>query len=237
MRRRNAIIGILTLVLLGILASALWPEPPEPVYKDRKLSEYIKGAAKRGVFLNSDLHAIEAIGTNGIPFYLQWIRYRPGVLKRAEIQLAVKSRKWFHVKWPASDAGAMRAWYAHFALAQLGERAAPAIPQFLAFVTNSPPRLSKAAVLPSDGSAAVEGLANIGPPALPAYLSLLTNADPQVRAFAIGQSERFHINNSVISQLRSSLEDPDGRVRLSATNALRAYDANSGGPISSPQLR
>jgi HEAT repeat protein len=130
----------------------------------------------------------------------------------------------------------MRAWYAHFALAQLGERAAPAIPQFLAFVTNSPPRLSKVAVLPSDGSAAVEGLANIGPIALPAYMSLLTNADPQVRAFAIAQSQRFHINNSVILQLKNSLEDPDGRVRVSATNALRLYDQNIGRPSFTPYL-
>src|SRR4051794_19680388 len=175
-RRRKIIIGLLALVLCGVVAAVLWPEKPEPVYEGSKLSKCIMDAAKRGRFATADLHAIEAIGTNGIPNYLQWIRYRPGVLKKAEIRLAVKSRDWLHITWIA-DRGGLRAWYAFLALGQLGERAAPAIPQFIACITNSAPPFLSLPRLPSDAAAAVEGLANIGSPALPAYLSLLTDAD------------------------------------------------------------
>src|SRR5215212_4893803 len=110
MPRRKVILGMLALVPCGILAVLFWPEKPEPVYEGRKLSQWVQGTARKGMFTRPDPNPIEVIGTNGIPYYLQWIRYRPGILKKAELQLAAKSRKWFHFKWTAGDTGAMRAW-------------------------------------------------------------------------------------------------------------------------------
>ena len=43
MRRWKRIFGILTLVACGVLAVVFWPEKPEPVYKGKKLSEWMVG--------------------------------------------------------------------------------------------------------------------------------------------------------------------------------------------------
>src|SRR4051812_6257679 len=90
-KRRKAIVGILALVLCGLLAVVFWPEKPEPVYKGRKLSEWmISLGMSQELFINRE--AIREIGTNGIPFYLEWSRFeRNGfgeVLHKAMVKLA-----------------------------------------------------------------------------------------------------------------------------------------------------
>src|SRR3954468_3281451 len=96
MRRRKIILGILALVLCGILAAALWPEPSEPVYKGRKLSEWLmephKSIGCRGGGWPVEVkNAISAVGANGIPFYLEWVAYEPGPFVTAKIQIAKKA--------------------------------------------------------------------------------------------------------------------------------------------------
>jgi hypothetical protein len=74
MRRRKVIIGILALVACGILAAAFCPEKPEPVYKGKKLSEWVQvlcetNASSRPVATRNEAQeAIVAFGTNAIPF-------------------------------------------------------------------------------------------------------------------------------------------------------------------------
>jgi hypothetical protein len=70
MNRRKVIVGFLALVICGAVAVVFWPEKPEPRYEGRKLSEWIQGAARQGRFASPDLYAVQAIGTNGIPYYL-----------------------------------------------------------------------------------------------------------------------------------------------------------------------
>src|SRR3954471_20749245 len=73
-RSRKVIIGILAFVVVAVLAAAFWPEKPEPVYKGKKLSEcVISTGTSPELFVNRE--ALREIGTNGIPFYLKWIRY------------------------------------------------------------------------------------------------------------------------------------------------------------------
>src|SRR3954447_21980914 len=73
-RRRKIITGILALVLTGVVAVVFWPEESEPVYKGKKLSEWVISAGTSPAsFFNRE--ALREIGTNGIPFYLKWIRY------------------------------------------------------------------------------------------------------------------------------------------------------------------
>src|SRR4051812_14802182 len=74
MRRRKIIIGILALVVVEVLAVVFWPEESEPVYKGKKLSEWvIRTGTSPELFFNRE--ALREIGTNGIPFHLKWIRY------------------------------------------------------------------------------------------------------------------------------------------------------------------
>src|SRR3954464_4861553 len=109
-RRRKIIIGILALVLCGVLAAVFWPEKPEPVYKGRKLSEWVvdartnRVAADRGEFNE----VFQAVGITGLPYYLQWIDYKPSLPKRLQLRFAAKVRQWFGFRWTPENEGAYR---------------------------------------------------------------------------------------------------------------------------------
>src|SRR3954464_13412647 len=98
MRRRKVIIGILALVLCGVLAVVFWPEAerPEPIYNGRKLSQWAQSFGTNGAQREA---AIRAIGTNGISFYLEWVSYKPSLLKRARIEIAARTRSWLPFEW------------------------------------------------------------------------------------------------------------------------------------------
>src|SRR3954467_12452352 len=137
MRRRKLIIGILALVLCVVLAFVFWPEKPEPVYKGRKLSEWVMGVKTFAGSSEARL-ALQSIGTNGIPYYLEWIRYKPSIARRAQFRLADYAHRWLGSQWVPVDRKVDRARGAAHALIMLGERAELAIPQYVAFITNNP---------------------------------------------------------------------------------------------------
>jgi hypothetical protein len=146
--------------------------------------------------------------------------YEPSLLKRVQFHLVERSNNWLPLNGPDEDTKLRRAWVAYRQLAELREKAEPAIPRFLAYVTNSPSRSSRAYFLPKDPGFAIAGLVDIGPPAVPAFLSLMTNQDPVVRAFAIASARILHGNTMVGAQIRGSLLDKDVNVRRAATNAM-----------------
>ena len=224
MRRRKVIIGILALLLCGVLAWMFWPEKemPEPVYKGKKLSEWIDA----GIMTPENYAAVMSIGTNGIPCYLQWIRYEPDIATRAQSWVTEYGRRWLGLKWVPPDPRFIRALSALQELQALGAKAEPAIPLLVASATNrpawppSPFSLNKA-------TSSYWGLAQIGQAAVPAFLSLMTNQDPRVRASAVATS--VHIRKpSIIAQALTSLHDPDYRVRCEATNVTKRYIPNFG---------
>src|ERR1051325_11479933 len=186
MNRRKVIFGVLALVVCGVLAVVFWPEKPEPVYVGKKLSQWvlaqysiIEGTAEEAQFHE----AIQKVGTNGIPFYLEWISYEPGLLKKAELKLAAVAQSRMHLKWYPRDHKHDRGTLAIGALQDLGERATPAIPQLLACVTR-PPDIQNL----DRPRTAIMLLGGMGTPGTAAYLSLVTNKDARVRALAIAQS-------------------------------------------------
>src|SRR4051794_29529922 len=109
MRRRRVIMGILAVVVIAVLVMAIWPEKPEPVYKGRKLSEWVRvlfeaNASPRPIATrNGPQEAIVAFGTNAIPFYLEWLDYKPGLLKRVQFHLVEMSNNWLPFKGPDDD--------------------------------------------------------------------------------------------------------------------------------------
>jgi hypothetical protein len=232
MSRRKIILGLLALVLCGLFAAAFWPEKemPEPIYKGRKLSEWTVAATKTSP---EAMLALQTIGTNGLPFYLDWIGYKPGISKRAQFKLAGYGNKWFGLKWVPGDTEFTRANGALQALAMLGEGAEPAIPQFIAFATNVA-ALHARTFSVNDPLSGYLGLAQIGRPAVPAFLFLMTNQDPRVRASAVTMSMQNY-DTSLVAQVRASLQDKDYRVRSAATNVMRTYDPDFGSPIDTPK--
>jgi hypothetical protein len=232
MPRRKIMLVLLAIVGCVALAVMLWPEEPEPVYKGKKLSEWLAFVAKTASPDETRL-AIEYIGTNGIPFYLEWMRYEPSFVKRAESILAHYVGRWLHLKWSPGDAKVVRAFGAYQALTTLGEKAEPAIPQYIACATNAAARAPRPLFL-NQPIYGILGLVHVGPPAIPAFLSLMTNTDPQVRILAIQQTPQFYGSTSVVARLRICLQDPDYQVRVVATNVVKFYDYDLGGPMDRP---
>jgi hypothetical protein len=231
-RRRKFIFGILALVLCGVLAVMFWPEKPEPVYKGRKLSEWVVARINATNSWEDAALALRNIGTNGIPNYLEWIRYKPGLGKRAQSKLAGYGSKWLGSKWVPVDRKFDRARGAAHALIMLAERAEPAIPQYVAFITNNPALSLKSSSF-DNGMYGYMLLAQIGRPSVPAFLSLMTNPDPRIRASAVSMS-RQNYDTTLVAQVQLSLQDTDLRVRSAATNVMRTYDPDFGLPIHKP---
>src|SRR4051794_21128856 len=102
-RHRKLLFGMfaLTLALIGVLAVALWRQKPEPVYQGKRLSEWVQiMSTNGGAFSEEYSKLIEAVGPNGIPFYLEWYLYKPGFLKRTQVNLAWKCHFWLGLGQP-----------------------------------------------------------------------------------------------------------------------------------------
>jgi hypothetical protein len=229
MRPRNLIIGILATVFLSVFTLALWPDKPEPIYKGRRLSKW---AVKAVTDPDQDAwrEAFEHIGTNGIPCYLDWLRYEPGWLKRTEVKIAGQCNDWLHLNWYPKDAKYFRAFGSYLALEQLGERAQPIIPQLVASATNVAAIGWRNFLAPGN---AIALLAHLGPPAVPPLLSFMTNENPRIRVMAV-IAARNCPDKSVGAQIRASLLDPDRRVRVMATNSLKDYLAGERNRVETP---
>jgi hypothetical protein len=220
MRRRKTILGILALVVCGVLAVVFWPEKPEPVYKGKRLSEWVVDfGSNQPNALAEAVEAIETLGTNGIPYYLKWIRCQPSFLKSVQSRLVARSCNLLNLSAP-KDNKLLRAWGAYVALAQLGERAEPAIPQLLEYITNSGGASYYGMPESHD---AVDALVEIGRPALPALLSLTTSSNEGVRLMGIEACKQFCTDAQLVGKIERMLRDSDWQVRSKATNLMKDW--------------
>jgi hypothetical protein len=226
--RRKIIIGLLALAVCGVLAVVFWPEKPEPVYKSRRLSEWVITGPKPEMAFRE---AVEAVGTNGIPFYLEWIRYRPSSLTRTKFRLAEKIRQWLNIKWYPNQSETARDVGAHSALRVLGARAEVAIPQLSFYATNPVwDASSRSLPLASDSVDAIYTLACLGNRAAPGIISLMTNEHARIRLLAVDASRKFYGNTSVVAQLERSTQDPDAQVMRLAISVLKQHEKNFHSP-------
>src|SRR5678816_2434558 len=68
--RKQWIVGFVVLVVVVLVAVAVWPGPKEPEYQGKKLSEWLEMHNDRPA---KSTEAVRAIGTNAIPFLVRWI--------------------------------------------------------------------------------------------------------------------------------------------------------------------
>jgi hypothetical protein len=226
MRRRKVIFGILAVVVCGVLAAVFWPEKPEPVYKGKKLSEWVLLFSSSGrpplqmlLFpMSEPERAINAIGTNAIPFYLEWLDYKPSLFRRLSFQLAEKGKVWLPFTNYRDDFRVRRSVGAYAALISLDEKAAPAIPRLLSYATTfgRGPKW-----LPNNPEAAVYALSMIGRPAVPAIVSMMTNENVNIRLLVTSQARILHNDPAIVAQFRRALCDSNAEVRLAATNCFK----------------
>jgi hypothetical protein len=152
-------------VAVAVAALLLWPGEREPVYQGKKLSEWLLLGRRPGIPNPSpeSIEAIQHIGTNALPFLVQWLQYRPAW--RDQIAEELYRRRLPYVANLFAKP-ALRADLSAWAFSVLGPRASGALPQLAPLLTNANPAIRFLA-----GSA----LGGIGTNSLPVLLSAWTN--------------------------------------------------------------
>src|ERR1051326_970456 len=93
MKRRRVILLCVALVSAFTLTCILWPSEPEPSYKGKKLSQWLREYSLPRYGNPEPTEAAEAIrhiGTNGIPYMIKWMRSTPSPWR---VRLASKIRR------------------------------------------------------------------------------------------------------------------------------------------------
>jgi hypothetical protein len=159
--------------------------------------------------------AIRSIGTNGIPFYLEWLPREFPRQVRLKMFLASFSRKFIAHNWRPELQIQKRSDGALVAMNILKERAAAAIPRLVFYATNE---MNTSNFV--NQKIAIRSLAEIGAPAEPALASLTTNSHLRVRNIAGCYSATARRKKKTTSDLQLLLEDATPELRRFATNSL-----------------
>ena len=213
--------------LLGVIAW-YWANrnPEEPTCNGRTLTEWLAMERKSwsGALESSEIdkpaQAVRQIGTNALPLFVKWLRYRPDPHQRRLDALVARLPHWMYyngpIGWLTRDKTALRAQYALEGISILGKDAESAIPDLV--------ELSKD---PLASPYAIPALSRMGKNALPALLDAL--ADPQAPnritiVNCIGAMQGVGIDaGTALPLLVQCLEDKDRAVARRAADTLSIF--------------
>jgi hypothetical protein len=216
--RRPAVLALAAgLITVLVVVGMVWPTEREPEYQGKKLSEWLKpkGAVTIGIRSREGARAVRRIGTNALPYLVQWLRYeRPawreklsaayGKLPRILVNDSIKNR----ILIGKRERRALAAIEGFFIL---GHEGAPAVPELIRLVnaTNAP-RCSGRAIL---------CLVAIGKDARPAVPDIvrLYRLDPTNASLAVRQIESSHIESVALESARRAKAE-FSKKRYSRTN-------------------
>jgi len=211
------------LLLVVILAAvALWrltSRMREPVYKERSLSEWVKRYQAQDTAAEAT-EAISQIGTNALPYLLQWVSYdSPGRLKSLVGKLPARLMPASARSWANGDYHRQKGNSAAFAFVALGNAAEPAIPELNSLMNDK--------TAPKAARNAVFALASIGEIALPTIVRQIANTNAPNRGIALRALVLFPalVTNSTFATsavpvLVNCLADAQSSIRLSAADTL-----------------
>ncbi len=221
------------MIIAALIAAFARRAPPEPCYKDRQLSDWLAicrpGVGPWDTGGEAEL-AVRSIGTNALPFLLEWIRYELPPSRKALLQLAT-----FRVPGKELNEGKIvygqsrilgkstrLAELAGLGFVILNTNAIPAIPEL--------ERLMKDNRKPAVGLRAVYALGDIGGPAITALTNALADTKQSNRIeimHALMGAERASpyyygstYTDASLPALKRSLKDPDAEVRRQAAITL-----------------
>ena len=177
------------LIAVAIAASlGAFRSKPEPTYEGRPLSDFVEllgsGSPAKAV------PAIRAIGTNAIPYLLEWMRDAP---PGRTPDLKARFRQLLRLPSPLEAPYKRKGWRitgAVKALQLLGPDAAQAIPELTRMLNAKNPND------PNDAAyRAARVLPHLGAAALPSLFSLLTNDQHDVRYHVVGELNAMETNS------------------------------------------
>jgi hypothetical protein len=189
-------------VALALTLSLPPARPNEPTYSGRPLSFWTAGLApgpSDGSTWDECREAIRQIGTNSLPFLLEWIQFPPAIDSGISIDV--------------NDPKNRLAYGSAHAFEVLGSSAAAAVPELA--------RLANSSAAQNNRYLFVQALAGIGPAGLPALLTVVTNPGNNARVFAISAIENLGTNaEPALPTLLALLRDPEPDVVAFAASAL-----------------
>jgi hypothetical protein len=230
-RRRLMIsVGIVVAAVCVLLAVAFWPQPKEPEYQGKKLSEWLSLQLEQP---RESAEAVSAIGAGAIPFLVRWVDYRIPTWKRRAAEIYARhpglignSFVMGHL-FRRREAELPRLGFRGFVM--LGERA-----------SNAVPRLGRIVMTTSNGiaaSLAANSLAYCGPRGGEALATIATNMSLPAgkrgsAALALRNVTYLGTNAApcVIALLRCSCES-NRAVRNPARVALSLLTRDQGLPV------
>jgi hypothetical protein len=225
MRKHRKLLAATLFAVLAITIVVLLAHEPEPRYNGRSLSSWLKayaaiyettGTTQTIPDVGEAVHAIQAIGTNALPLLLKWIQQEPPSWQQAAHRKLPK-RLWntAPARLLIDGPGYEKASHAMNAFDILGTNAAPAIPGLVKLMTGTTNRTIVAR--------AIGALGGIGVPALPYLITALSNTNQPGRhliPFRIQAIAADLGTNTWLPPLKAALQDPDPRVRASASAVL-----------------
>jgi hypothetical protein len=167
-------VGVVVAAVVGVLVVAFWPEPKEPEYHGKKLSEWVRDMDYRNRAETAE--ALRAIGPEkAVLFFVKWMPYRASRWRQR-----VSEFYWMHRKLPLerfasaqqqrNSVGFAKARASVRGFVVLGERASNAIPALthIAYGADSPAAERAVTSLSYLGKGAIDPLIKLGvDPALP----------------------------------------------------------------------
>jgi hypothetical protein len=225
MKRRRVLIILAVAFIFAIVAVMVWPMKEEPVYQGKKLSEwflesryYYNQPGWGETEGNESANAVREIGTNALPFLLDWTRYRRPAWRARLLPAFNALTPWIKrmpvVRSVSDDRQVARAELAPYGFALLGPRAVSAVPALCCLVhpTNAAPL--RAAILKT------EVFYRLGSNAFPSLMGVLTNHAELGRAGAIEGLRQAGLQEQAADELAACMHDGDQNVALSAIGAL-----------------
>jgi hypothetical protein len=232
-RKKRFIWIALGLIALATVWFAFLRPRDEPKYQGRYLSEWVAdyraaNTIVEGWFFSEPnqpnprrkeasakaAHALQAIGTNALPYYLTWIRSEPWRWQRSlRARLPKWAEKYKSVRDLVGDAAYTRSSRGWWGIHSLGSNAVSAIPEL--------ERLMKDRTKPGVANSAITVLCALGEPAIPVLQRAF--ADPkQADRTTILWSLQVLATQGHADALRptilKALNDNDASVRFYATN-------------------
>jgi hypothetical protein len=219
-RRKRIFIILAVVVLVGISVAAFWTREREPEYNGKKLSEwcwlYWGWVAEGPAEKEQARVAINHIGTNALPFLVQWLRYDHPSPKEtiADIAAQLKDRLRRSTGARNSLRPLSRAEIAGLGFEALGTNASPAIPALMVLLRDP----ASSTVTVGETADALSSIGDRGWLELARYLR--ERGQPN-RVYAVQSlfSTRHDIG-LVLDALADCIQDPDKRVAVASAEAV-----------------